>query len=142
MRIAISHSIHGEGHHGSPREFARFALVGFVSLAVEYSVLFALVEGMRLDYLAGTTLAFIASIIVNYFLSLRFVFTHRPGMSRGREFTIFAVLSAIGLGLNDLYMFVGVTMLNIGYQLMKLIATFIVTWYNYFTRRRFLGSRA
>ena len=44
----------------------------------------------------------------------------------------------IGLGLNDLYMFVGVTFLSIGYQAMKAIATFLVTWYNYFSRRLFL----
>lgn len=117
-------------------------MVGFVSLAVEYAALFLLVESARLDYLAGTTIAFICSIAVNYALSLRFVFSHNAHMSRAREFTIFAVLSAIGLCLNDLYMFVGVTMLNIGYQFMKPIATFIVTWYNYFTRKRFLGSRA
>ena len=64
-------------------------------------------------------------------------------MSRKREFTIFAILSAIGLGLNDLYMFVGVAVFNIGYQFMKLVSTFLVTWYNYFSRRRFLdGSHA
>lgn len=123
-------------------QFAKFALVGFVSLAVEYSLLLGLVEGMHVDYMMGTTLAFSASIVVNYFLSLRYVFAHRAGMSRTREFTIFAILSAVGLGLNDLYMFVGVGMLNIGYQAMKLISTFFVTWYNYLSRKRFLSSRA
>ena len=68
---------------------------------------------------------------------------HREGMSRKREFTIFTILSVIGLGLNDLYMFVGVTFLSIGYQAMKAIATFLVTWYNYFSRRFFLeGARS
>ena len=63
---------------------------------------------------------------------MKYVFDHREGMSRKREFTIFTILSVIGLGLNDLYMFVGVTFLSIGYQAMKAIATFLVTWYNYF----------
>ena len=116
--------------------------MGLTSLVVEYSVLLLLVELLHVDYLVSTTLAFILSVVVNYYLSLRFVFDHRDGMSRRREFTIFAVLSAVGLGLNDLYMFVGVTMFNIGYQLMKLISTFFVTWYNYFSRRHFLASRA
>ena len=51
-----------------------------------------------------------------------------------------AILSAVGLGLNDLFMFVGVTMLNIAYQAMKVIATFCVTWYNFFTRKKFLAG--
>ena len=33
--------------------------------------------------------------------------------------------------------------LSIGYQAMKAIATFLVTWYNYFSRRFFLeGARS
>ena len=44
----------------------------------------------------------------------------------------------IGLGLNDLYMFVGVTLFEHRLPAMKAIATFLVTWYNYFSRRFFL----
>ncbi len=125
------------------RQFIRFALVGFISLAVDYCLLLILVEGMRVNVLLGTTLSFIASVIVNYFLSVKYVFSRRDDMSRKREFTIFAVLSAIGLGLTDLFMFVGVAFLSVGYQAMKLISTFMVTWYNYFSRKKFLtGGQA
>lgn len=125
------------------KQFTKFALVGFTSLAVDYLLLISLVELLHVDYLVGTTLAFVASVVVNYVLSMRFVFERRDDLSRKREFTIFALLSAIGLGLNDLFMFVGVAFLSIGYQAMKLISTFMVTWYNYFSRRRFLdGGRA
>ncbi len=37
-------------------------------------------------------------------------------------------------------MFAGVTILNIAYQAMKVIATFCVTWYNFFTRKKFLSA--
>ena len=125
------------------KQFAKFAVVGFASLAVDYALLLVLVEWMHIDLLFSTTVSFIASVIVNYALSMRFVFEHKEDMSRKREFTIFAILSTIGLGLNDLYMFVGVAVFNIGYQFMKLVSTFLVTWYNYFSRRRFLdGSHA
>lgn len=101
------------------------------------------VELFHLDFLMSTTVSFITSVVVNYWLSMKYVFDHRKGMSRKREFTIFTILSVIGLGLNDLYMFVGVTFLSIGYQAMKAIATFLVTWYNYFSRRFFLeGARS
>lgn len=125
------------------KRFVKFALVGFASLAVDYAMLIALVELFHIDFLIATSISFIASVVVNYFLSVKFVFGRRDDMSRKREFTIFAVLSAIGLGLTDLFMFVGVAFLSIGYQLMKLISTFMVTWYNYFSRKRFLsGSHA
>lgn len=127
----------------STKQFLKFAVVGFASLAVDYVLLLILVEWLHMDFMLSTTASFIASVIVNYALSMKYVFDHRKGMTRKREFTIFAILSAIGLGLNDLYMFVGVAVFNIGYQLMKLVSTFLVTWYNFFSRRRFLdGSRA
>lgn len=132
MRVALTQE--------TTKQFGKFAIVGLMSLAVDYALLMFLVEACKADLFFSTTVSFIASVIVNYVLSMKYVFDHREGMSRKREFTIFAILSAVGLGLNDLYMFVGVTMLNIGYQAMKLISTFLVTWYNFFSRRKFLSN--
>lgn len=132
MRAALAHP--------NTRQFLKFALVGFASLAVEYLFLGYFLQALSMDYLLATTIAFIISIVVNYILSMKYVFSHKEDMSRKREFTIFAVLSAIGLGLNDLYMFIGVSLLNVGTMAMKLISTFFVTWYNYFSRRRFLDA--
>lgn len=132
MRAALAHP--------NTRQFIKFALVGFASLAVEYLFLGYFLQALSMDYLLATTIAFIISIVVNYILSMKYVFSHKEDMSRKREFTIFAVLSAIGLGLNDLYMFIGVSLLNVGTMAMKLISTFFVTWYNYFSRRKFLDA--
>lgn len=118
----------------------KFAVVGFASLAVEYLFLGYLLNILEMGYLLATTLSFAISIVVNYILSMKFVFSHKEDMSRKCEFTIFAILSAIGLGLNDLYMFIGVGLLNMGTMAMKLISTFFVTWYNYFSRRKFLDG--
>ena len=132
MRAALAHP--------NTRQFLKFALVGFASLAVEYLFLGYFLQALSMDYLLATTIAFIISIVVNYILSMKYVFSHKEDMSRKREFTIFAVLSAIGLGLNDLYMFIGVSLLNVGTMAMTLISTFFVTWYNYFSRRKFLDA--
>ena len=132
MRAALAHP--------NTRQFLKFALVGFASLAVEYLFLGYFLQALSMDYLLATTIAFIISIVVNYILSMKYVFSHKEDISRKREFTIFAVLSAIGLGLNDLYMFIGVSLLNVGTMAMKLISTFFVTWYNYFSRRKFLDA--
>ena len=122
------------------QQFAKFAVVGIVSFAVDWLLLIVLVEGFHMDYLLGTSISFLASVALNYALSMRFVFEHRDDMSRKREFTIFAILSAIGLALTDALMFVGVTVLGVVYQVMKIVATFCVTWYNFFSRKKFLAS--
>ena len=122
------------------KQFGKFAAVGITSLAVDYILLLVLVELLHVDFLIATSASFLASVVVNYFLSMRYVFSRRDDLSRKREFTIFAILSAIGLGLTDVLMFVGVTVLNIAYQLTKVLATFCVTWYNFFTRKKFLST--
>lgn len=122
------------------QQFVKFALVGFASLAVEYVLLAYLLHAMHMNYLWATTISFAASIVFNYGLSMKYVFERKDDMSRRREFTIFALLAAVGLGLNDLYMFIGVGMLNVGTMVMKPISTFFVTWYNFLSRRRFLDA--
>lgn len=126
--------------HPNTRQFLKFAAVGLASLAVEYAFLVYLLQSLNMNYLMATTISFIISIVFNYILSMKYVFVHKEDMSRRREFVIFSVLSAIGLGLNDLYMFIGVGLLNVGTMSMKLISTFFVTWYNYFSRRKFLDA--
>ena len=124
----------------STQQFMKFAAVGIFSFVVDWLLLVILTEGFGIDYLVSTTVSFLVSVSLNYALSMKFVFEHRDDMSRKREFTIFAILSCIGLGLTDVLMFAGVTILNIAYQAMKVIATFCVTWYNFFTRKKFLSA--
>ena len=121
-------------------QFMKFAVVGILSFGVDWLLLVALTELLHIDYLVSTSISFVVSVALNYALSMKYVFEHRDDMSRKREFTIFAILSAIGLGLTDVLMFAGVTLLNIAYQAMKVIATFCVTWYNFFTRKKFLTA--
>ena len=132
--------MHAVTNRTHTRQFFKLAVVGLLSLAVEYLSLIYLMGVLNVGYLLATTISFTISIVFNYFLSMKYVFVRKDGMSRKKEFTIFAVLSAIGLGLNDLYMFIGVSLLNIGTMAMKLISTFFVTWYNYFSRRKFLDA--
>ena len=84
------------------KQFLKFAVVGLISFGVDWGMLIALVELFHLDFLMSTTVSFTTSVVVNYWLSMKYVFDHREGMSRKREFTIFTILSVIGLGLNDL----------------------------------------
>lgn len=121
-------------------QFMKFAAVGILSFCVDWLLLVALTELLHVDYLVSTSISFVVSVALNYALSMKYVFEHRDDMSRKREFTIFAILSAIGLGLTDVLMFAGVTLLNVAYQAMKVIATFCVTWYNFFTRKKFLTA--
>ena len=79
----------------------KFGVVGVIAFVIDYGLLALLTEAFGVNYLVSATISFTASVVFNYAASMRYVFTHKEGMSRRREFAIFVVLSVIGLGLNN-----------------------------------------
>ena len=104
----------------------KFGVVGVIAFVIDYGLLALLTEAFGVNYLVSATISFTASVVFNYAASMRYVFTHKEGMSRRREFAIFVVLSVIGLGINNGCMWAGVEFLGIHYLIVKIGATFIV----------------
>ena len=121
-------------------QFMKFSVVGVAAFVIDYGLLALLTEAFGINYLISATISFIASVIFNYMASMRFVFRHKKGMSRQREFIIFVILSAIGLGLNNLVLWSCVEFLGIHYLIAKIIATIIVSVWNFFSRKKFLDA--
>ena len=94
-------------------QIMKFGVVGVIAFVIDYGLLALLTEAFGVNYLVSATISFTASVVFNYAASMRYVFTHKEGMSRRREFAIFVVLSVIGLGLNNGCMWAGVEFLGI-----------------------------
>ncbi|WP_283170264.1 GtrA family protein [Curtanaerobium respiraculi] len=121
-------------------QFMKFGVVGVIAFAIDYGLLAFLTEVFGINYLVSATISFTVSVIFNYVASMRYVFTHKEGMSRRREFAIFVVLSVIGLAINNLCMWAGVELLGIHYLITKIGATAIVMVWNFVTRKIFLDA--
>jgi putative flippase GtrA len=98
-------------------------------------------EVWHVDYLVSTTCAYLLSVIFNYFASMRFVYTRKEEMTHSRAFSIFLGLSAVGLLLNDGFMYLMTTIASVDYRVSKLAVTFGVSLFNFFTRRHFLDAQ-
>ncbi len=122
------------------RQFMKFGVVGLIAFAIDYGLMVALTELAGINYLVSATISFTVSVVFNYVASMRYVFTHKEGLSRRREFIIFVVLSVVGLGLNDLLMWIGTSLWDISYLIVKIGATALVTIYNFITRKIFLDG--
>ena len=144
-------------------QFIKFGLVGFLSFCIDYGVgLVCLNAIMALTSEAffepasviASVIGFSVSVVVNYLLSMKFVFQRKEDMNRKAEFVIFVVLSVVGLIINAIIIWVCVgpiygasTFLqenasyNVVYTGAKLIATIIVMVYNFVTRKIFLEQR-
>lgn len=121
-------------------QFMKFGVVGVIAFVIDYGLLALLTELFGINYLVSATISFTASVVFNYVASMRYVFTHKEGMSRRREFVIFVVLSVIGLLINNGCMWAGVELLGIHYLLTKIVATAIVMIWNFVTRKIFLDA--
>lgn len=121
-------------------QIMKFGIVGVIAFVIDYGLMVLLTELCGVDYLLSATISFTVSVVFNYMASMRYVFTHKEGMSRRREFVIFIVLSVIGLGLNDLFMWLGTGVLHVDYRITKLVATAIVMVWNFVTRKIFLDA--
>lgn len=121
-------------------QFMKFGVVGIIAFVIDYGLMVLLTEVFGVNYLVSATISFTVSVVFNYVASMRYVFRHKEGMSRRREFVIFVVLSVIGLGINNGLMWLGTGLLGISYLITKLVATAVVMLWNFVTRKKFLDA--
>lgn len=123
-------------------QLVKFGIVGVIAFLIDYGVLFVLTEYAGIYYLISGAISFTISVVFNYFASMKYVFSGKEGMSRKKEFTIFVILSVIGLGINQILMWLGVGFFHIYYMVTKIFATAFVMAYNFVTRKIFLEEKS
>lgn len=116
-------------------EIFRFCLVGGLSFLVDYGLLYGCTEYGGINYLYSSAISFTVSVLVNYWLCVRYVFAG-AGRQTPRQSVVFIGSSVVGLGLNQLCMWAFVEKVGMYYMLAKIFATGIVTIWNYVMKRR------
>ena len=123
------------------QQMLKFLVVGGSAFFIDYGIMILLTEKFQVYYLLSSGISFSVSVIYNYFLSILWVFDVEKKRKKGQEFAVFIILSVIGLGLNQILMWVLVDFIGLFYMLAKIIATGIGMVYNFATRKRFLERK-
>ncbi|MBE7019070.1 MAG: GtrA family protein [Ruminococcaceae bacterium] len=121
-------------------QILKFGVVGVIAAIVDYGVLIGLKELLYMEVLIASAISFCASVVVNYLLSMAFVFQSNK-QNKLKEFILFVLLSVGGLCLNELILWIAVYFSSVYYLVAKLFATMIVMVYNFVTRKIFLESK-
>ncbi|MET1033530.1 MAG: GtrA family protein [Candidatus Saccharimonadales bacterium] len=124
--------------HRASVQFIRSLVVSVIALIVDFGLLVILKESAGMHYLLAATLSFGAGVVVNYLLSVKWVFAQRKLASRRKEFVIFTVICAIGLGLNLAIIAGFVQLFHFDYRVAKAISTVIVFFWNFLARKKIL----
>ncbi len=140
--------------HKTQAEILRFVIVGGIATLIDffitgvvlylfnpklyphfYNVFYGGGEPSVLATVISTGIGFTVSLIVNYILSIVFVFQEKGNSKSKKGFLLFAVLSIIGLLINMGGMYVGYDLLHINEWITKILMTCLVLVYNYVTRK-------
>ena len=122
------------------KQLLRFGLVGIICFAIDYVLLVFLTEIFAVHYLLSSGISFIVSTVINYILSMKYIFRSKDNIIKVFECFAFVLMSIGGLGITVLLMHISVDKLCVHYMMAKIIVTGIVMVYNFVTRKVFLDD--
>ena len=123
------------------KQVRNFGIVGCTVTLLDFIMLHLFVEKAGMWYLASAALAFTISTVINYLLTMKFVFKGREGRNKKEEFAVFAILNLIGLGLTTLLMWLLVDKAGLYYMFAKVFMSATVMFWSFFSRKIFLEQR-
>lgn len=131
-------------------EFFRSLFVGGVAFLADFGVLTLLKEAFSFDTILASTLGFCVGVVVNYIMSAFWAFRQSNVKNAVARFAIFVAIAIVGLLINnaiiDLFdvtlaeqRFFG-SLLDPNYYYMagKIVATVVVFFWNFFSRKLLL----
>lgn len=119
----------------------RYTFVGGFAFVVDFGLLYVLTEFGGLHYLLSATISFVAGLVVNYVLSKLWVFTQSTYSNKRMEFLLFAVIGVIGLGINNVSIWLLSDVLGLWYIFSKAITTIATYLWNFFARKYLLFNK-
>ncbi len=122
-------------------QIIRFTIIGGITASIDYGIMFCLIEFFSINYLIATGIGFIAGSVLNYLLSILWVFERGRYKNQTIEFTLFLLFTLIGFVLNHLIMWVGVDFLYISYMIVKIFSLVVITLFNYISKKYLVFKR-
>jgi putative flippase GtrA len=117
------------------KRLIRYFGVGGAAAVVDIGLFTLFAVALGLPYLRVSAASFIIATLVNYFLSVRFVFVSGRRYSPRWEIVLVYVVSAIGLLINQAVLAAAVEVVQSSMIVGKVAATSTVFFWNYLARR-------
>ena len=122
-------------------QILNFVIIGGFTTLVDLCVLIFTTERLNIPYFISNLLSFSISLSINYFLSMRFVFVVNNRKSK-KDGLMFAVLSILGLVLNQSILVILTHYFGLFYVYSKIIAIFVVMVWNFVSKKLYFERRS
>jgi putative flippase GtrA len=111
-------------------KFIKFCLVGFSGIFVDFGTTYFFKEVVKIQKYIANAIGFSLAATTNYFLNRIWTFnSHNPKILE--EFSRFFIIALIGLGINSAIIWLLNGRFKVNFYLSKLVATVIVTLWNF-----------
>ena len=112
-------------------QFIKFCVVGGTGVVVDFGITFLFKEKLKLTKYIANSLGFMAAASTNYLLNRWWTFrSHDPEVAQ--QYVQIVGISAIGLILNNIIIYLLNDKARLNFYLSKLIAIGLVTLWNFF----------
>ena len=109
----------------------KFGIVGCSGMIIDFGITYLCKEILRINKFISNGIGFILAATSNYFLNRIWTFNSQTE-EIGKQYIQFMIVSAIGLGINSLVLYILNEKIKWNFYFSKLIAIAITTIWNFF----------
>ena len=109
----------------------KFGIVGFIGMCLDFLVTWLLKEKLRLNKYLANSLGFTCAVINNFYLNLKWTFQVGGNQGTNVYLVKFILISIIGLGLNNSFVYLFSDRLKINFYVSKALAVVCVFIWNF-----------
>jgi putative flippase GtrA len=114
----------------------KFGIVGCSGMIIDFGTTYLCKEILKINKFISNGIGFILAATSNYFLNRNWTF-NRQSEDIGTQYVQFMIVSAIGLGINSIVLYLLNEKLKWNFYFSKLIAIGITTIWNFFANLLF-----
>ena len=122
-------------------QFVRYLVTGGFAFVVDFLLYAFCLYELSWHYLVANLVGLVAGLVINYVMSVAWVFSECKRVLEDRktvEFGVFAIVGIIGVGINELLMLLMVGMLDANEMKSKIVAAILVLMWNFGARKMVL----
>ena len=121
-----------------PVGFYKYIGVGSIAAFIDISIFTVFAKLLGFNYLIVALVSFTIATLVNYILSIKYVFKSGVRYSKGTEIFAVYTVSLIGLVINEIILYALIDLLLVEMIFSKIVATGIVFSWNYLIRKNYI----
>jgi len=113
------------------QKIGKFGVVGFIGMCIDFLVTWLLKEKLRINKYVANSIGFTCAVINNFYLNLKWTFQVGGNQGTNVYLVKFILISIIGLGLNNSFVYLFSDRLKINFYVSKALAVVCVFIWNF-----------